>query len=65
MDVKDIGLKIKKRRELQKLTQADLALVAGVGLRFIIELEQGKQTCQIGKVLQVLNTLNLTLHFDK
>lgn len=36
------------------VTQRNLALTAGTGLRFIIELEKGKPTCQIGKILQVL-----------
>jgi transcriptional regulator with XRE-family HTH domain len=42
-------------------TQKDLAMTSGTGLRFIIELEQGKPTSQIGKVLTVLNTLGVTL----
>lgn len=41
------------------LTQKDLAFTSGTGLRFIIELERGKPTCQLGKALTVLNTLGL------
>lgn len=44
-------------------TQRDLALTAGTGLRFIIELEQGKPTCQLGKVLTVLHTLGIKVQF--
>ena len=44
-------------------TQKDLAVTSGTGLRFIIELEQGKATSQIGKVLTVLNTLGVTMSF--
>lgn len=45
---------IKNRRRSLGLTQTDLALKAGVGLRFIRELEQGKQTLRLDKVNQVL-----------
>ena len=41
------------------VTQKDLALTSGTGLRFIIELEQGKPTCQLEKALTVLNTLGI------
>ena len=42
-------------------TQKDLALTSGTGLRFIIELEQGKPTCQLEKTLTVLNTLGIKM----
>ena len=45
---------IKARRKQLKLTQPELAERAGVGLRFVRELEQGKQTVQLDKVNQVL-----------
>jgi y4mF family transcriptional regulator len=45
---------IKERRKQLKLTQPELAQRAGVGLRFVRELEQGKQTVQLDKVNQVL-----------
>ncbi|CAN5118472.1 helix-turn-helix domain-containing protein [soil metagenome] len=45
---------IKTKRNEQKLTQEKLALKAGVGLRFIRELEQGKNTLRMDKVNQVL-----------
>jgi y4mF family transcriptional regulator len=50
----DIGHFVKERRGRLKLTQRDLADRAGVGLRFIRELEQGKATLRIDKVNQVL-----------
>jgi y4mF family transcriptional regulator len=45
---------IKEKRKQLKLTQPDLAERAGVGLRFVRELEQGKQTVRLDKVNQVL-----------
>lgn len=45
---------VKARRETADLTQADLAQKAGVGLRFIRDLEQGKSTLRMDKVNQVL-----------
>lgn len=41
------------------VTQKILALTSGTGMRFIIDLEKGKPTCQLGKVLTVLHTLGL------
>ena len=45
---------VKDKRKLVKLTQPELADKAGVGLRFIRELEQGKETLRLDKVNQVL-----------
>ena len=50
----DIAKFIKERRNQLKLTQPELAERAGVGLRFVRELEHGKQTVQLDKVNQVL-----------
>jgi y4mF family transcriptional regulator len=56
---KDIAASIKSARGALKLRQADLAAAAGVGLRFLIELEAGKPTAQLGKTLAVLDALGL------
>jgi y4mF family transcriptional regulator len=53
------GALIRERREALKLTQDDLALSSGGGRRFIIELEAGKATVQLGKALLVAETLGL------
>jgi y4mF family transcriptional regulator len=45
---------VKERRKLLRLTQPELAERAGVGLRFVRELEQGKQSVRLDKVNQVL-----------
>ena len=60
---KQIGELVKSVRKQMGATQKDLAMTSGTGLRFIIELEQGKPTSQIGKVLTVLNTLGVTMSF--
>ena len=46
---------IKEMRKQCKLTQVDLADKSGVGLRFVREMEQGKQTLRLDKVNQVLS----------
>ena len=57
----DIGTLVRSARKEQHLRQDELAGVAGVGLRFIVDLEAGKPTAQIGKVLQVLQTLGCSI----
>ena len=54
MTVKEIGLIIQKKRKSQGMTQPQLAMACGTGIRFIVDIEAGKETCQIGKVLMVL-----------
>ncbi len=56
---KTIGNLVRSARKKMRVTQKDLALTSGTGLRFIIELEKGKSTCQIGKVLTILHTLGI------
>ncbi|WP_460474355.1 helix-turn-helix transcriptional regulator [Emticicia fontis] len=46
---------VKQKRRSVKLTQEELAHKAGVGLRFLRELEQGKTTLRLDKVNQVLD----------
>jgi len=45
---------VKEKRNVAKLTQPELAEKAGVGLRFVRDLEQGKETVRLDKVNQVL-----------
>ena len=49
-----LRLFVKQKRKELKLTQVDLALNAGVGLRFVRDLEQGKKTLRLDKVNDVL-----------
>ncbi len=59
--IQEIGQIIRESRKRLGVTQKDLALTSGTGLRFIIDLEKGKETCQIGKVLTVLQTLGIRI----
>lgn len=58
---KQIGELARRTRKALGVTQKDLALTSGTGLRFIIELEKGKPSCQMGKVLTVLHTLGIQI----
>ena len=49
-----IGEYIKQERKKAGLTQEEFAMRAGLGLRFIRELEQGKETVRLDKVNQAL-----------
>lgn len=53
----ELGAFIRRTRKALGLRQGELAGVANVGLRFIVELERGKPSVQLGKVLRVLATL--------
>ena len=59
LTTEELGRIVKKERKAMGLTQAELALTSGTGMRFISDLENGKPTCQIGKTLTVLKTLGL------
>jgi y4mF family transcriptional regulator len=57
----EIGKVVRETRRRLGVTQKDLALTSGTGLRFVIDLEKGKETCQIGKALTILHTLGIRL----
>ena len=59
MEPNRISIKVKELRKKYNLTQEDLSLKSGVGLRFLRELEQGKPTVRMDKINQVLNLFNL------
>jgi HTH-type transcriptional regulator/antitoxin HipB len=52
---------IRLRRQALGLTQRDLALAVNVGERFIVDLESGKPTCQLGKALAVARSVGIRL----
>lgn len=53
--MKNLNRFVKERRKSLGLTQEDLSYKAGVGLRFVRDLEQGKESLMIDKVNQVLS----------
>ncbi len=59
--VEEIGAIVRQTRVAQGLRQDQLAAAAGVGLRFLVELERGKPTVRLAKVLAVLNALGCRL----
>jgi HTH-type transcriptional regulator/antitoxin HipB len=56
-----LGTVLRASRKRLGLTQTDLALAAGVGLRFIVELEAGKPTVRLEQVLRVVDALGSSL----
>jgi HTH-type transcriptional regulator/antitoxin HipB len=56
-----LGATVRRLREQAGLRQRDLALAAGVGERFLVELEAGKPTVRLDKVLTVLEALGARL----
>lgn len=62
---KHISAFVKYYREQAKLTQEQLAKKSGVGLRFIRELEQGKETLRLDKINQVLSLFGYELRAEK
>jgi len=59
MTVQEVGQCIRDERKVQGLTQRELAMAANTATRFISDLENGKPTCQVGKVLQVITCLGI------
>lgn len=59
-----LGSFIKNTRKIQRLTQAELAGLSGTGLRFIVDLEKGKPTCQIKKILDVVKVLGIKIRLE-
>jgi transcriptional regulator with XRE-family HTH domain len=53
------GALVRERREALNLRQEDIAFATGLGRRFIIELEAGKASCQLGKALIVAAAVGL------
>ncbi len=65
-DTRALGELIRTRRTALGLRQPDLALTANVGIRFIVDIENGKETCQVGLTLRLLRALgiDLTAHVE-
>lgn len=62
--VEQIGKLIRTERKNAGLKQAECADLCGVGARFLSELENGKSTLEIGKVLKVLRLLGFEINME-
>ncbi len=61
MSPEELGRAIRAERRQQKLRQGELAALAGVGNRFLSDLENGKPTVELGRAMLVLGMLGLTI----
>lgn len=59
--ISDISEAVKKRRKSLGLTQSECAAMCNVGNRFFSELENGKETLHIGKVINCLQILGINI----
>lgn len=60
-NMQDLAKVVRLARKKQGITQTELAGLSGLGRRFISELERGKPTAQVAKVILVLNILGVGL----
>jgi y4mF family transcriptional regulator len=65
MNLLSLGQLVRTTRESSGRSQAEFAALAGVGRRFLSELENGKPTLEIGKVLQVLSAAGIDIFARK
>ena len=61
MDNETLGRTIRRLRRAARLRQDELAALAGVGNRFLSELENGKPTVELSKAIEVLQALGYVL----
>lgn len=62
---KQLGASVRTIRKNLGLTQTELALTSGVGVRFIVDLEAGKPTVRLESVLRVIDGLGGTLQLSE
>jgi y4mF family transcriptional regulator len=58
-DSKSFGVAVKTYRKAQRLTQEKVANYSNVGIRFIVDIEKGKPTCELDKALHVAKMLGI------
>jgi y4mF family transcriptional regulator len=62
--IKEIGLLVKEKRKKLLLTQKEVAGLCNTGVRFLSDLENGKPTLEIEKVLNVIRALGLQVNIS-
>lgn len=68
MEIKDsptLGQAVRDARKRRGLRQEDVALASGVGLRFLHDLEHGKPTIELERLLRVVHAVGLELWLDE
>lgn len=60
-----IGQTVRQRRREMRITQAEAAALCKVGTRFLSDLENGKPTLHLGKVLQVLRAFGFQVKLER
>ena len=60
--VEDIGKLLRAKRKEQGLTQSDVSDLTTLSIRFLSEVERGKERAEIGKVMEYLQNLGLDLY---
>lgn len=60
-----IGLAIEAERKRRKLTQTQLAELSNTSINFVSQVERGKSTAHLGKVIDILKILGLQLVIEK
>lgn len=61
----ELGLLIKNRRKSLGYTQQDISSRTGLSASFISEIENGKETAEIGKVLSLLSILSINVMMEE
>ena len=63
--MQELGTLIREERRRQGLTQAELAGLTGVGVTFVSQLENGKETAEMGRAMRVLTMLGIDLYAER
>jgi len=58
----ELGHLIRKHRKMQRYTLVELSAICHISVRFISELENGRSTCSIGRILIIMQRLNINLY---
>lgn len=64
-DAETFGNELRTRRKELGYTQAYIAEFTGFSVSFISDLERGKETCEIGKAIELVNLLGMDLCMEK
>jgi hypothetical protein len=65
ISLKELGVAIKHERKARSLTQTQLGQITNTSINFISQVESGKVSAHIGKVLRVLQVLGIELHYRR